>query len=296
MSAGAGAGRGAGGIVRGVLRTRSGRLGAALSGLIVLAALVSLVWTPYDPTQVDPADSWAPPFGRHPLGADRLGRDLCSQLLAGARITLAVAVGTTALAAVIGLALALSAVLPPPPVARGVVHLVDVLVAFPLLLIALVLAAVFPGRTWTTVVALGLGLGVQVGRVTRGELRRVLATDYVLAARAAGAGTGRIVRRHLLPNVAPTLWVQLSLTAGVAVVAEAALSYLGLGPPPPAPSWGRSLHDLQPYLTLRPLVLLWPGLAIVLTVLGFNLLGDGLREAADPHLRPAPHTAVDGAP
>ncbi len=113
----------------------------------------------------------------------------------------------------------------------------------------------------------------------------MLASDYVLAAHAAGAGTRRIVRRHVLPNIAPTLYVQLSLALGIAVLAEAALSYLGLGTPPPTPSWGRMLQELQPYITLRPLVLLWPGLAVVLTVLGFNLLGDGIREATDPRLR-----------
>ncbi|WP_238428387.1 ABC transporter permease [Frankia nepalensis] len=287
---------------RAVLRTRSGRLGAALSSLIVVAALVSLVWTPYDPTKVSTEDSWAPMSGRHWLGADRLGRDLFSQLLAGAQVTLFVAVGATALAAVVGLALALLATVTSRPVGEGVAHLLDVLIAFPPLLIALVLAAVYPGRAWTILVALGLGLGVQVARVTRGEIRRVLASDYVLAARAAGAGTWRIIRRHLLPNITPTLYIQLSLMAGIVVLTEAALSYLGLGTPSPRPSWGRSLHELQPYLTLRPLVLLWPGLAVVLTVLGFNLLGDGLREAADPRLRyparatPGPATLAAATP
>ncbi|OHV33993.1 peptide ABC transporter permease [Pseudofrankia sp. EUN1h] len=280
---------------RAVLRTRSGRLGAALSSLIVIAAVVSLLWTPYDPTQVKPADSWAPMSGRHWLGADRLGRDLFSQLLVGSQITLVVAVGATALAAIVGLTLALLATVTPRVVGEGFVYLIDILLAFPMLLLALVLAAVFPGHAWTTVVALGIGIGIQVGRVTRGEINRVLATDFVLAARAAGAGTWRIISRHLLPNAMPTLYVQLSLSAGIAVLAEAALSYLGLGTPPPTPSWGRSLHELQAYLTLRPLVLLWPGLAVVLTVLGFNLLGDGLREAADPRLRFPTRAVPDAA-
>ncbi|KJE20737.1 ABC-type dipeptide/oligopeptide/nickel transport system, permease component [Frankia torreyi] len=285
-----------GALVRGVWGSRSGRLGAVLSGLVVVAAVVSLVWTPYDPSRVDPAASWAPVGTAHWFGADRLGRDLFSQVLVGARTTLVVAVAATAIAAAVGVGLALLATLPPRLVAEGVAHLVDVLLAFPVLLLAMVLAAVYGGSRWTAIVAIGVGAGIGLGRVTRGEVRRVLGADYVLAARAAGAGTGRIVRRHVLPNIAPTVWVQLSLILGLSVLTEAALSYLGFGTPPPTPSWGRMLSELQPYLTLRPLTLLWPGLAVVLTVLGFNLLGDGLREAGDPRLRERPAGGSDGAP
>ncbi|WP_256788988.1 ABC transporter permease [Frankia sp. AvcI1] len=281
-------------LARGVWGSRSGRLGAVLSGLVVVAAVVSLVWTPYDPSRVDPAASWAPVGTAHWFGADRLGRDLFSQVLVGARTTLVVAVAATAIAAVVGVGLALLATLPPRPVSEGVAHLVDVLLAFPVLLLAMVLAAVYGGSRWTAIVAIGVGAGIGLGRVTRGEVRRVLGADYVLAARAAGAG--RIVRRHVLANIAPTVWVQLSLILGLSVLTEAALSYLGFGTPPPTPSWGRMLAELQPYLTLRPLTLLWPGLAVVLTVLGFNLLGDGLREAGDPRLRERPAADSDGAP
>ncbi|AEH10679.1 MULTISPECIES: ABC transporter permease [Protofrankia] len=272
-------------LVTALLRSRSGRLGVLLSSLVVAAAAVSLVWTPYDPTRVDAGAPWLPISGQHWFGTDKLGRDLFSQILLGARITVFAAVAATAVAAVLGVGLALLATVTPRLVGESTAHLVDVLIAFPTLLLAMVLAAVFGGSTWTAVIATGVGSGVQVGRVTRGEIVRVLASDYVLAAHAAGAGTRRIVRRHVLPNIAPTLYVQLSLALGIAVLAEAALSYLGLGTPPPTPSWGRMLQELQPYITLRPLVLLWPGLAVVLTVLGFNLLGDGIREATDPRLR-----------
>ncbi|SBW26672.1 ABC transporter [Candidatus Protofrankia californiensis] len=267
-----------------LLRSRPGRFGAALSSIVVAAAAVSLVWTPYDPTRVDPDASWLPISGQHWFGTDKLGRDLFSQILVGARVTVFAAVAATAVAAVLGVGLALLATVTPRLVGESFAHLVDILVAFPTLLLAMVLAAVFGGSTWIAVTAIGVGTGVQVGRVTRGEIAWVLASDYVLAAHAAGAGTRRIIRRHILPNITPTLYVQLSLALGIAVLAEAALSYLGLGTPPPTPSWGRMLQELQPYITLRPLVLLWPGLAVVLTVLGFNLLGDGIREATDPRL------------
>jgi peptide/nickel transport system permease protein len=137
------------------------------------------------------------------------------------------------------------------------------------------------------VVAIGIGFGVNVARVARGEINAVRGTDYVLAAQACGANTGRIIRKHLLPNIAPTLIVQLSLTMALAVLAEAALTYLGYGTNPNTPSWGGMLAEQQAYLSARPLLVIWPGLAVVLTVLGLNLLGDALRVATDPRLRDA---------
>ncbi|KPI21925.1 ABC-type transporter, integral membrane subunit [Actinobacteria bacterium OK074] len=273
-------------VLRALLRTRSGLAGAVLVGLLVLAALVSLVWTPYDPTLARPQDSWLLPLsGGHLLGTDRLGRDELSQLLVGARATLRTAVLAAAIAAVVGLALALAAVLAPRPLGAAVVQVTDVLIAFPVLLIAMILTAVYGGSTWTAVTAIGVGAGVNLARVARAEAGRVLNTDYVLAAHAAGSGTWRTVRKHLLPNIAPTLIVQLSLVLSVAVLAEAALSYLGFGTPAPAVSWGRMLQEQQEYITARPLLVIWPGIAVACSVLGFNLLGDGLREATDARLR-----------
>ena len=273
-------------IARALLRSRSGLAGTVLVGVLVLSALVSLVWTPYDPTRARPQDGWLLPFsGGHVLGTDRLGRDELSQLLAGARATLLTAVLAAAVAAVVGLALALTAVLVPRWIGAAVVQLTDVLIAFPVLLIAMILTAVYGGSTWTVVGAVGIGTGVNLARVARAEAGRVLNTDYVLAAHAAGSGTWRTVRKHLLPNIAPTRVVQLSLVLSVAVLAEAALSFLGFGAPAPAVSWGRMLHEQQQYIAARPLLVIWPGLAVAASVLGFNLLGDGLREAADARLR-----------
>lgn len=271
---------------RALLRSRSGLVGTVLVGLLALSALVSLVWTPYDPTFANPRDSWLLPFsGGHLLGTDRLGRDELSMLLTGARSTLTTAVLAAAVAAVVGLALTFAAVLVPRWIGAVVVQFTDVLIAFPVLLIAMILTAVYGGSTWTVVVAIGLGAGVNLARVARAEAGRVLNTDYVLAAHAAGSGTWRTVRKHLLPNIAPTLIVQLSLILSVAVLAEAALSFLGFGAPAPTVSWGRMLHEQQAYIAARPLLVIWPGIAVAASVLGFNLLGDGLREAADARLR-----------
>jgi len=268
-----------------VLRRPAGLAGAVVVALLLLTALVSLVWTPFDPTLVDPSSPWLPPLsGGHLLGTDGSGRDLASQLLAGAQITAFTAMTATVVAAVVGMGLAVLAAVPRCG-GELVAHLIDVLVALPTLLLAMVLAAVYGGSVGTAVAAIGIGAGVNVARVARAEMTAVLATDYVLAARVAGAGTSRIVRRHVLPNVAPVLVVQLTLVLALAVLAEAALSYLGFGTPPPTPSWGRMLQDLQQYVTVYPLVVIWPGVSIALVVLGFTSLGDALRDALDPRLR-----------
>jgi peptide/nickel transport system permease protein len=208
---------------RALWRSRTGRAGLLLTGLLVLAALVSAFWTPYDPTLVDPVRQWLLPFsGGHLLGTDNLGRDEFSQLLAGAGTTFEVAILATAIAAVVGLALALAAAATPRPLGAPVERLIDVLIAFPVLLIAIILAAVYGGSTWTAVIAIGLGSGVAVARVARAEITRVLGSDYVVAAHVAGSGTRRTIRKHVLPNILPTLIVQLSLVMAVAVLAEAA--------------------------------------------------------------------------
>lgn len=267
-------------------RRPAGAFGLVVLTLLVFAGVVSIWWTPFDPQATDPDRAWLLPFQEgHLLGTDRIGQDQLSQLMAGARETLVVALASAAVATVLGLALALAAVLGPRWLGSGVVQLIDVVIAFPTLLLAMVLAAVYGSSLATVVAAIGIGFGVAVARVARGELASALGSDFVLAARASGARTWRIIRKHLLPTVAPTLIVQLSLVMALAVLAEAALTYLGYGSSPSTPSWGGLLHEQQAYIVARPMLVIWPGLAIAITVLGCNLLGDALRDATDPRLR-----------
>jgi peptide/nickel transport system permease protein len=273
-------------VLRALWHKPTGIFGMVVLLGLVLASVVSWMWTPFDPTATDPDHAWLLPFANgHLLGTDRLGHDQFSQLLAGSRGTLLTAILAMLIAGVVGILLALAATVTPRWIGATVVQLIDILIAFPVLLLAMILAAVYGGSTTTAVVAIGIGFGVNVARVARGEINAVRGTDYVLAAQACGASTGRIVRRHLLPNIAPTLIVQLSLTMALAVLAEAALTYLGYGTSPNTPSWGGMLAEQQAYLAARPLLVIWPGLAVVVTVLGLNLLGDALREATDPRLR-----------
>ncbi|QEW02542.1 ABC transporter permease [Microbacterium lushaniae] len=265
-------------------RLSTGRFGLIVVAVIVLTAIVAAVWTPFPPQRVDLGDRWAAPGWPHLLGTDNNGRDILSLLMAGARTTIFVAVGAGVIATALGLGLAALGALTRRWVRESVAVLVDILIAFPVLIIAMMISAVWGGSLWVVVWAVGIGFGVNIARVTRPELRRVLHSDFVLAGRASGLSPAQNLWRHLLPNVAPVFIVQLSWGMAVAVLAEAGLSYLGFGAPVTQPSWGVLLADLQRYITLHPLSVVWPGLTITLTVLGLNLLGDALREATDPTL------------
>ena len=283
--------------LRRLLAMGTGRFGILVVGLVLLTALVSLVWTPFDPVSVDVRSRWADPSWPHVLGTDDSGRDIASLLMAGARTTVVVAVGAGVVASILGIALAALGALTARWIRESVAVLVDILVAFPVLIIAMMISAVWGGSLLVVIWAVGIGFGVNVARVTRPELRRVLHSDFVLAGRASGLATWQNLTRHLLPNVAPVFIVQLSWGMAVAVLAEAGLSYLGFGAPVTQPSWGVLLSELQRFIAVHPLTVVWPGLAITLTVLGLNLLGDALREAADPTLAertPSARTPVPG--
>ncbi|MDI9892163.1 ABC transporter permease [Microbacterium sp. IEGM 1404] len=262
----------------------TGRFGILVVAVIALTALVSLFWTPFDPASVDARARWSDPSWPHLLGTDGNGRDILSLLMAGARTTVVVAVGAGIVASLLGLALAALGALTTRWVRESVAVLVDILVAFPVLIIAMMITAVWGGSLAVVIWSVGIGFGVNIARVTRPELRRVLQSDFVVAGRASGLSPVQNLVRHLLPNVAPVFIVQLSWGMAVAVLAEAGLSYLGFGAPIIQPSWGVLLGDLQAYISVHPLAVVWPGLAITVTVLGLNLLGDALREAADPTL------------
>lgn len=265
--------------------TATGRFGLIVVVVIAATAIVSLFWTPFDPQSSNIGDRWLPPSWPHLLGTDDTGRDILSLIMAGARTTVFVSVGAGIVATVIGIALAALGALTARWVRETVAVLVDILIAFPVLLIAMMISSVWGGSLWVVIWAVGIGFGVNIARVTRPELRRVQQSDFVLAARASGLTSGQSLVRHLLPNVAPVFIVQLSWSMAVAVLAEAGLSYLGFGASVVEPSWGILLADLQRYIGVHPLSVIWPGLAITITVLALNLLGDGLREATDPTLR-----------
>ncbi|WP_314100956.1 ABC transporter permease [uncultured Frigoribacterium sp.] len=274
-----------GSFVRALLRRPQGAAAVAWLSLVALAAAVSRVWTPNDPFRTDPYSAWLPPSGTHLFGTDAVGRDIASYVMAASGTTVVVAVSAGLLALVVGLGLAALGSLTARIVRESVAVLIDVLVAFPTILVAMALAAAFGGSLGVVVVAAGLGYGVTIARVSRSEIRRVAREDYVTAARASGAGTATVLLRHVLPNIAPVFVVQLSLAMATSILAEAGLSFLGYGASAETASWGRLLADLQKFLGVHPWTIVWPGLAITLTVLALNLLGDAVRDAADPRLR-----------
>lgn len=259
-------------------------LGGVLVALVVTAALVSFVWTPHDPTLVDPAVRLAGSSGQHWLGTDKLGRDVASQLMVGARTTLYVGVVAVGLAAVVGVPAGVLAAMSGRAVSELVMRSADLLLAFPALLLAIMLAAVFGASTLTAMIAIGIATAPSFARITRSGALQVMRTDYVLAARSAGRRRLGMAVHHVLPNVTSLLIVQASVSFAIAVLAEAALSFLGFGTPPPTPSWGRMLQESQELLFVAPRLAVYPGVAIAAAVLGFNLLGDGLRDVLDPKL------------
>lgn len=272
-------------LLRRLLSSTQGMFGLIAVALILVTAGVSLFWTPFDPRATDVASRWLPPGWPHLLGTDLTGRDILSLIMAGSRTTVFVAVGAGAIATVIGIALGALGALTGRGVRETVAVLVDILIAFPVLIIAMLISTVQGGSLWVVVWAVGIGFGVNVARVTRPELRRVQHSDFVVAGRASGLTPLQNLVQHLLPNIAPVFIVQLSWAMATAVLAEAGLSYLGFGASVVDPSWGILLADLQRYIQIHPLTVVWPGLAITITVLGFNLLGDALRDATDPTLR-----------
>lgn len=261
------------------------RVGLALVGLVVAMALLSYLWTPFSPTLVNSATPLQPPGWPHILGSDHMGIDTFSRILVGARSALYVGVIAVGVAALVGVPVGLLAAFLPRWAAEIVLRITDIAYAFPALLLAILLAGVFGASTETAMLAIGVASVPAFIRVARAGAVSVLASDYVLAAKASGTTAVRTAVRHVLPNISPLIGVQVSVSFALAILAEAALSYLGLGTPSTVPSWGRMLGDAQTYLFGHPIQAVWPGLAIAGTVLGFNLVGDGLRDLLDPKLR-----------
>jgi peptide/nickel transport system permease protein len=276
--------RRSGAFLRRALRHRSFVVGAALSTLVVAAALLSFAWTPWPPYEIDLAKKLAPPSAEHWLGTDSFGRDVASLLLVGARNSLLVGTIAVGIGLTFGTALGLLAAARRGWVEEAIMRLADFTFAFPALLSAIMLAAVFGPGIVVSIVAIGIFYVPVFARIVRASANAVWSREYVLASRAAGKGRLRITIEHVLPNVASVLIVQATIHFALAILAEAALSYLGLGTQPPQPSWGRMLNEAQQLLFQAPRLAIFPGVAIAVAVLGLNLLGDGLRDLLDPRL------------
>jgi peptide/nickel transport system permease protein len=260
--------------------------GAVLLSVFLAAGLLSFVWTPDDPGTVDVAHRLAAPGSNgHLLGTDGLGRDVLSMIMAGARNSLLIAGAATIVAIVPGVLFGLLIAGSGRTVQALLSRITDVGVALPGLLLALVLAtAIGPGTT-TSIVAIVAWFVPVATRVTIGPARQVLALDFVESALAYGRSRRFVLFRHVLPNIGPLILAQASVMFASAILIEAALSYLGVGAQPPTVSWGRMLYEAQGFIAVSPRLLVLPGLAIVIAVLGFNLLSDGLRALLDPQLR-----------
>lgn len=257
-------------------------IGAALTAALLLAAGLSCLWTPYPVDDIDMAARLLPPSAAHWLGTDAFGRDLASLLLAGARASIEVGLIAVGIGLAAGAALGLLAAARRGWVEELIMRAADFGFAFPALLTAIMLTAAWGPGIGNAIVAIGIYNIPAFARITRAAANAVWARGYVLAARASGKGRWAITWQHVLPNILAVLIVQATIRFAVAILAEAALSYLGLGTQPPQPSWGRMLAEAQTLMFDAALLAVWPGVAIALSVLGLNLLGDGLRDLLDP--------------
>lgn len=263
-------------------------LGAVLVAAFVGAALLSLVWTPYDAAVMNMAQKLQGPSWGHLLGTDHYGRDMLSMIMVGARTSIAVALVAVGIGMGLGVPLGLTAA-----ARRGgwidevVMRGNDLIFAFPSLLIAILITAIFGASALNAIIAIGIFNIPVFARLVRGGALGLWTRDYILAARVAGKGRARISVEHILPNLTNLLIVQGTIQFSLGILAEAGLSYVGLGAQPPVPSWGRMLADTQTMYSFAPHLALFPGLAILLTVLGLNLMGDGLRDLMDPRVRRA---------
>jgi len=257
-------------------------LGAAITLGLLLTAALSLVYTPVDPLAMSIAGRLQGPTGAHPFGTDHFGRDLLSRIMTGAVTSLAVGVIAVGIGASVGVSLGLASGWVGGWIDETLMRLVDAVQGFPAILSALLFTAVFSPGMVVSMVAVGIAFVPAFARLTRGSVLELREREFVVAARALGGADARLVLRHVLPNALPPLMVQATTSFPVAILAEAALAYLGLGTQPPYPSWGLMLREAQNFLTFNPWFAVFPGGAIAVTVLGLNLLGDGLRDLLDP--------------
>jgi peptide/nickel transport system permease protein len=263
-------------------------LGAVLSALFLGAALLSFAWTPHSVIELAVGNKLAPPSPTHLLGTDHLGRDMLSMLMVGARTSIAVAIVAVGIGAGIGVPLGLAAA-----ANRGgmldelIMRMNDLIFAFPSLIIAILVTATFGPSAFNAILAIGIFNIPVFARVARGGALSLWTLDYILSARVVGKGKAHISIEHILPNILNLLIVQGTIQFSLGILAEAGLSYVGLGAQPPTPSWGRMLAESQTMIYVAPRLAILPGLSIVALVLGLNLMGDGLRDLLDPRIRRA---------
>jgi peptide/nickel transport system permease protein len=260
-------------------------IGTLLVGLVLAMALAAFVWTPYPPTRMVMMNRLQGPSMVHWLGTDQFGRDVLSQIMAGSQNALFVAVVAVLAGAVIGSALGLAAAALRGWAEELFMRLCDFAYAFPAVLLAIIISALVGVGATTTILAIAIFTIPVFGRLARGAAIEVWSKSFVAAARLNGKSLLRITLRHILPNIAGLLIVQASTQIALAIIVEAGLSYLGIGLQPPAVSWGKMLADAQTNMARAPSLAIFPGLAIAIAVLGFNLLGDGIRDLMDPRLR-----------
>ncbi|NJN19591.1 MAG: ABC transporter permease [Oscillochloris sp.] len=260
-------------------------VGLAIVAILCLFAIFAEAIAPHDPIQSFPGKRGDPAEAGHILGFDHIGRDLFSRIVFGSRVALIVGLLGTGIAVLIGVIVGAAAAYFGGTVDLLLSRLIDVLMAFPLLALLLVLSAVIGPSLSTTIIVIGTTAWARFARVVRADVLSLKERDFVLAARAIGASDTRIVLRHILPNVLGPVIVLASLGVGSIIILESALSFLGLGIQPPTPSWGRILSDGRAFITNYPHISIAPGIMIVITVLAFNFIGDGLRDAFDPHHR-----------
>ena len=269
----------------GLLREPGTALGLLLAGVLLLAGLAA-PWLPLDdPAQISLSDRLLPPSPENPLGTDHLGRDTFSRIVHGARMTLLAAVATLVLSMTIALVVGVVSGYHGGWTDTALMGVVDLLLAFPSLILALAVAGALGPGLFNVLLAVGAVWWVGHARIIRGITLGARQMEYVTAARAAGASNARIIVRHIAPNIIGPIIVIASLEVGWIILGIAGLNFLGLGAQPPTPEWGAMLNDARPHLQTAPRLLLLPGLAIFVAVLGFNLVGDGLRDLLDPHIR-----------
>lgn len=262
-----------------------GAAGAAVVIIMIVLAIFASVLAPENPNQTDILNKLSAPSSAHLLGTDNLGRDILSRVIYGARLSLLVGIGATLLGSAIGGVIGLVSAYAGGRIDDLVQRIVDALLGFPSLILLLALVAALGPSLITVIVALAVGNSPRVSRLVRSEALSVKEAAYIEAERAIGAGHARIIFRHLAPNCLATWLIYSATLFGGMILAEATLAFLGLGVPPPTPSWGRDLNDAQTYFLQSPWMAIWPGVAMSLVVFGVNLLGDALRDVLDPRLQ-----------